>query len=363
MPLLWTRSNWTQLTWSNALSQRLLLQVTHGLGQVRGRIEALSDTLQRQVKADLLAEELAFSAKIDKWRFNDETLGATLRANGHQAGPLSGKMALLALAIAETGRRALVNAESYPNVGQLKSWQPEATLYAGERDSRVPPDWRDDARLTRDEEAGFACLPSAQIDAAMKIFGQILTNNAPHDHAAQAAAMHLMFALIRPFVRANGYVARLMTQVVLQRATPGIPVTVPLSYVLHENREAYFALLGKCAWEASDITDFVVWHHQMMLKAVQRGLVNVRRAEVAQRLKVADRRLSAVQHQAVGLLLARMPAPIGVVDLMGESGRGRSAAFRQLKGLEGLGIVRGSGPAKHRVYALTREWQFEARVI
>ena len=360
MPMIWTTENWLDFTWSAKRVMPVAFDLTAKLGEVRGRIMALPETRRAEVWRDIMASEVIASAKIDKWRIRAPDVVDALTYRGDGAPGRGGVLYERAEGLCQSHYTMLRYPEPGRTLRDVCGLHPEVARLSWSFPG-APMALRDDATLAPEDAPPVACPPSGGVlDQFRRLIGRV---GAPGpDAVSAAAAIHLGVALLRPFARANGVMARLLSQAVLRTHGGEVPIVAPVSAAILDDREGYFAGLGRAAWGSRDITDFVLWHHDRVAKSLRVAEAHIRRAEVHERLGLGRVQVTAKEHTVLTVLVERQE-PMSVRKIAEMTGASRTWLFRLLTGLEARGVVQSEGPAHQRVYHLTRDWRCSARAF
>jgi len=84
---------------------------------------------------------------------------------------------------------------------------------------------------------------------------------------------HLYFVSIHPFEDGNGRIARAISEKALAQAL-GEPSLIALAYTIQQERKSYYDLLER-ANKSNEITEWLIWFSQIIIKAQQNTLQRV----------------------------------------------------------------------------------------
>lgn len=158
---------------------------------------------------------------------------------------------------------------------------------------------------------------------------------------AQAAIAHAQFETVHPFSDGNGRTGRALVGSMLRNKGVTEKVTIPVSSGLLADTPAYFDALG--AYREGDITPIVEMFAESTFRATANGRTlaeDIRsiREEIYAALGRAP--TGGLRHAAE--LLLREPA-VSAQMLMTTTGQSSSAAYRNIKRLEAIGVLKPAG--------------------
>ncbi len=136
--------------------------------------------------------------------------------------------------------------------------------------------WRDDAkgpmqvvsgRLGR-ERVHFEAPPALRLDAEMERFLDWVNGPSVEPSLVRAGLGHLWFVTLHPFEDGNGRIARAIGDLLLARAEGSSRRFYSLSAQIHRERKAYYAILEKTQRGSLDVTEWLAWFLETLLRAV-----------------------------------------------------------------------------------------------
>lgn len=136
--------------------------------------------------------------------------------------------------------------------------------------------WRDDAKgpmqvvsgpLGR-ERVHVEAPPAARLEADMQRFLDWV-NNPPTDPSLIRAGLgHLWFVTLHPFDDGNGRIARAIGDLLLARADGSPQRFYSLSAQIYRERKAYYAILERTQRGSLDVTPWLAWFLEALLRAL-----------------------------------------------------------------------------------------------
>jgi len=102
----------------------------------------------------------------------------------------------------------------------------------------------------------------------MRRFFDWLNGDDGTDPVLKAGIAHFWFIIIHPFDDGNGRIARAITEKLLAASDGSRDRYYSLSTRILTERRKYYALLEKTQYSDGDITEWLVWHIDCLLKAL-----------------------------------------------------------------------------------------------
>lgn len=198
--------------------------------------------------------------------------------------------------------------------------------------------------------------PPGDVPPLMQDYVAWLHLDADHP-VVKAAIAHLELVAIHPFSDGNGRTARALSTLVLQRQGYDFNKLVSLDRNFDLNRLEYFDEISRVAGRnyqrGQDITSWVEYFALQFLTAVDavsNQIVDFRRLleDISPRLRA----VGATDRQIDGIAYALVHGSIRPKDYIRITGLTPAQASRNLKHLETLGVLQGTGYGRSRRYVL-----------
>jgi Fic family protein len=115
--------------------------------------------------------------------------------------------------------------------------------------------------------------PSAErVDHEMKLFLHWLNQETSIDLVLKAAIAHFWFVTIHPFDDGNGRIARAIADLVLARSENSPHRFYSLSTQIQIERKGYYVILEKTQKGTLDITPWIEWFFNCLIRAIDNAL-------------------------------------------------------------------------------------------
>lgn len=369
MKYIWQNKNWTDFSWQSETLLPLLGKARQTQGKILSRVKFLGLNLTREAQAEVLIEEAVQTSAIEGEVLNRDSVRSSVAR--HLGLPQAG------LPRAERQVDGLVDilldaTKNYDKplaAKRLKGWQAALfpTGYSGLHKIRAGQ-WRDaDVQVVSGpigrERIHFQAPPSDKVDQEIKNFfvwwEKSLGNT---EGLLRAAIAHFWFVTIHPFEDGNGRMARVLTDMALAQDEK-LPIRFySISSQIMEERGVYYDVLEKCSKGHSDITAWLVWFLDCLIRAMEKsGTIIAKvlaKAEFWQRhsqtamnerqRKIVNRLLDAGQGQFQGGLTTKK-----YVSLARTS---RATAFREIADLVDKKVLSRNSKSKGRSVSYDLNW-------
>ena len=275
-------TDWFKFSWDRDRTGLILSKIRYEQGRIRGRTDSLNPVMRKEALINALTAECLATAAIEGELFSEaEVKSAVARSlNIRIPGMIPGSSAAQGLAslvcdaCAKTDRK--VNSDFF------QSWHKK--LYLG-----IPSgEWRKEP-LTLEFEDGeislsYPCPSASEIKSLMQAFSSWLQTTDIEPLIIAGIAQFWILS-IHPFADGNGVIARALSQFYLGKSEYGLAVYYSVSKKLFDNKAIYFKELNAAQQGSSDITAWLEWYLEQVLKAVedyrelQREVVNAQNLE------------------------------------------------------------------------------------
>lgn len=275
---VWQQPEWPHWHYDAKRLMPLLAQVHHAQGRLHERLQSLGLDQQGQANLRVLTEDVVKTSEIEGESLNRESvrssiarrlgvdIGALMPADRHVDGVVD-------MVLDATG-----NHQAPLTVQRLFAWH-SGMFPAGQsglRKIRIGA-WRDDAQGPMQVVSGpmhrpkvhFEVPPAHLLDAEVKKFLRWFTVDQQDDPLIKAGLAHLWFVTIHPFDDGNGRVARAVGDMALAHAEHSTHRFYSLSAQIQRERKDYYALLELTQKGDLEVTAWLVWFLECLLRAVQ----------------------------------------------------------------------------------------------
>jgi len=243
-------------------------------GRILGRLDALGFTLRRQSLVNTLADEIRHSAEIEGEKLDAEQVRSSLarRLGIETAGMVHAGRDVEG--IVEMTLDATQKYETPLTEDRLFGWH--AALFPTGRSGmtkivtgayRTQP-MRIVSGPFGKENVHYRAPEAETVPMEMRRFFDWLNGDDGTDPVLKAGIAHFWFIIIHPFDDGNGRIARAITEKLLAASDGSRDRYYSLSTRILTERRKYYALLEKTQYSDGDITEWLVWHIDCLLKAL-----------------------------------------------------------------------------------------------
>lgn len=268
--------NWTDFTWQDAPIAVLLDQVTREQGKLQGRLSLIGFRDKLNGMAESLAGDITYSSEIEGIRLNhDEVRSSVARRLGLETQhfvPSSHYVdGLVAVMV-----NAMENSEQPLTKEILCGWQTAFFPLAYSEGQRIEVGkYRTHGErvvsggyLGRERVHYVAPAPE-RVEAEMEAFIDWFNAEQTLSPVIKSAIAHFRFVTIHPFEDGNGRLSRILGDIILARAEQSHFRFYTISTEINRDKRHYYEVLERTQRGKSDLTDWIVWYLQTLLRAVR----------------------------------------------------------------------------------------------
>ena len=367
---IWQQPDWPGFTWNAERLAPLLRECVQAQGRLMGMASAVGSSLSAQSELDALLQNIVTSSAIEGEQLNVGSVRSSLArrlgldlVDGDRVSQRSEGLAQLMLDATQHFAEPLT-------LDRLLHWHewlfPEQDGDLAARAIRVGALRGDEpmqvvsGRLDK-PTVHFEAPPRQGLERQIEIFLDWFEsgrNQAGLDPLLRAGIAHFWFVTLHPFDDGNGRLTRTITDLALAQGEAQAIRFYAMSASILEDRSGYYRVLENSQKTTLDITEWLEWFLQTLLRSLQRAMTRIesvlgkarfwqahREAELsAEQTKVLNRLLdggkrgleggiSAAQYQAVAKV-SKATATRHLAELLAKGclqrlpGGGRSTRYR-----------------------------------
>ena len=269
-------SNWTDFTWQDPPIALLLDKVTREQGKLQGRLSLIGFQDKLNGMAESLAGDIIYSSEIEGIRLNlDEVRSSVARRLGLEAAhfvPSSHYVDGLVSVMVN----AMEHSEQPITKELLCSWQTAFFPLAHSEGQRIEVGkYRTHGErvvsggyLGR-ERVHYGAPEPERVEAEMESFIDWFNAEQALSPVIKSAIAHFRFVSIHPFEDGNGRLSRILGDIILARAEQSHFRFYTISTEINRDKRHYYEVLERTQRGKSDLTDWIVWYLQTLLRAVR----------------------------------------------------------------------------------------------
>lgn len=350
------RENWTQFRWDNSRVSLLLEQVCRKQGMLYGRLGSLGFYSKLRAMAENMTYDVVYSSEIEGVRMNIDEVRSSI---AHRLGIENVKYTAPSHYI-DSVVGAMLDAvqhyDQYLTKDKLCAWQ--AAFF--------PSGLSDGARIevgkyrTNEEhivsgmfgrEKIHYIAPSPErVEEEMRQFLDWFNSNESESYVIRSAVAHFRFVSIHPFEDGNGRLARILSEILLERGDKDGFRFYNLSSQINKDKNHYYDILERMQRGDGDITEWLVWYLQKLVDAFDdaEALVSTILNKSFFWQKASSVPMTARQMQVLNIFLDGYEAKITSKSWAALAKCSKDTAIRDIQDLIGKNVLREDIPGAKR---------------
>ncbi|MBV7526791.1 MULTISPECIES: Fic family protein [Pseudomonas] len=284
---IWQQPDWPGLTWNAERLAPMLRECVQAQGRLMGMASSVGSSLSAQSELDALLQNIVTSSAIEGEQLNVGSVRSSLARrlglelnDGDNISKRSEGLAQLILDATQHFAEPLT-------LERLLDWHewlfPEQEIGLAAQSIRVGALRGDDpmqvvsGRLDR-PTVHFEAPPrlglERQLDAFLEWFETSRNLSGP-DPLLRAGIAHFWFVTLHPFDDGNGRLTRTITDLALAQGEAQAIRFYAMSASILEDRSGYYRVLETCQKSNTDITVWLEWFLQTLLRSLQQAMARI----------------------------------------------------------------------------------------
>ncbi|CAI9003581.1 Fic family protein [Pseudomonas sp. IT-P218] len=314
---IWQQPDWPSFTWNTERLAPLLRECVQAQGRLTGMVSSVGNSLSAQSELDALLQNIVTSSAIEGEQLNVGSVRSSLarrlgleQLDGNHVSQRSEGLAQLMLDATQHFAEPLT-------LERLLGWHewlfPDQDTDLATRSMRVGALRGDDPmqvvsghldRPTVHFEAPPRQGLERQVDSFLDWF-ESSRNQAGLDPLLRAGVAHFWFVTLHPFDDGNGRLTRAITDLALAQGEAQAIRFYAMSASILEDRSGYYRVLENSQKATLDITEWLEWFLQTLLRSLQQAMARIESVLGKARFWQAHRQsgLSAEQTKVLNRLL------------------------------------------------------------
>lgn len=278
------QNNWPHFTWNNDELLEMLSKVSFAEGSLLGKMESLGFDCRQEAFLDNLTEEITKSSEIEGELLNKDEVRSSIarRLNIHNEKSVSSSHhidGVVEIMIDAThnfdkpltderlcGWHAALFPTGYSGMYKIKT-----ACYRDDKDGPMQVVSNNKGREIVYYEAPNAIL----INDYMNDFFKWINLKDNINPLIKVAISHLWFITIHPFEDGNGRIARAVTEYMLAKAENSSYRFYSMSAQIQKEKNEYYKIFENTQKGTLDVTAWIKWFLEMMLKSIDAAEVTV----------------------------------------------------------------------------------------
>jgi len=272
---IYQESEWPNFDWNREKILEILSKVKFTQGLLLGKMEAIGFNHKEEAILNVLTQDVLKSSEIEGEILDQEQvrssiarrLGLDVGGNIHVDRNVEG--------VVEMMLDATQHYTDSLTKERLIGWQASLfpTGYSGMYEINVGR-FRDDKNgpmqvVSGPIEKRFQAPDASILESEMARFLGWINITTELDGILKAGIAHLWFVTLHPFDDGNGRIARAITDMLLARAENSTQRFYSMSTQIRKERKNYYNILEKTQKGFLDITDWLVWYLECLLRAIE----------------------------------------------------------------------------------------------
>ncbi|NIE76680.1 Fic family protein [Pantoea sp. Ap-967] len=283
---IWQQPDWPDFHWQMDTLTHLLRACTQAQGRLLGMAGAISADEQAQNTLDALLQNIITSSAIEGERLNVESVRSSLarrmglQADGQETARSKGLAELMLDATRSHGEPLSLerllhwHILLFPVSEQLLTAPMRIGELRGEEPMQVVS-----GRIDK-PTVHFEAPPREGLEAQLHRFlcwFNDSQNDVKLDPLLRAGVAHFWFVTLHPFDDGNGRLTRAITDLALTQAQPQSIRLYAMSASILDDRRGYYEILQSSQRAGVDITAWLEWFLQTLLKSIEQALARIER--------------------------------------------------------------------------------------
>lgn len=284
---IWQQPDWPNFNWQAERLGPFLRECVQAQGRLMGMASSVGSSLSAQSELDALLQNIVTSSAIEGEQLNVGSVRSSLArrlglelVDGNNVSQRSEGLAQLMLDATQHFAEPLT-------LERLLDWHewlfPEQETDLAARPIRVGALRGDDpmqvvsGRLDR-PTVHFEAPPRQGLERQLDTFLTWFTasrNQAGLDPLLRAGIAHFWFVTLHPFDDGNGRLTRTITDLALAQGEDQAIRFYAMSASILEDRSGYYRVLETCQKATLDITEWLEWFLQTLLRSLQQAMARI----------------------------------------------------------------------------------------
>lgn len=307
---IYQSESWPHFTWNEQEIQVVLGKVRHLQGKLIGQMSALGFSEKEETILSTLTLDIIKSSEIEGELLNYEQVRSSIarRLGIEYAGMVYSDRNIEG--VVEMMLDATQNCNQPLDDERLFGWH--AALFPSGRSGLHKIDiacYRNGEMQVVSgpmgkEKVHYQAPPPSEVKKEMDLFLLWFNNETKIDPVLKAAIAHFWFIIIHPFDDGNGRIARAISDLLLARSDDSSQRFYSLSNQILVERKVYYDTLQKVQHSNGDITEWLTWFLNCLLKAITNTQATIQ--NVLQKADFWDKHKETVLNSRQRLILNKL---------------------------------------------------------
>ncbi|MFJ2712319.1 Fic family protein [Pseudomonas sp. NPDC087346] len=284
---IWQQPDWPDFNWQAERLAPLLRECVQAQGQLKGMAQSVDGSLSAQSELDALLQNIVTSSAIEGEQLNVGSVRSSLARRLGLEQPAASHVSQRSEGLAQLMLDATRHFDDPLTLGRLFEWHqwlfPEQETGITARSIRIgglrgnEPMQVVSGRIDR-PNVHFEAPPRQGLEEQLATFldwFEASRSQSSLDPLLRAGIAHFWFVTLHPFDDGNGRLTRTITDLALAQGEAQAIRFYAMSASILEDRNGYYRVLESSQKAALDITEWLKWFLQTLLRSLQQAIARI----------------------------------------------------------------------------------------
>jgi Fic family protein len=284
---IWQQPDWPDFNWQAEHLGPLLRECVQAQGQLKGMAQSVDGSLSAQSELDALLQNIVTSSAIEGEQLNVGSVRSSLARRLGLEHPEANHVSQRGEGLAQLMLDATRHFDDPLTLGRLFEWHqwllPEQETGITARSMRIgglrgkEPMQVVSGRIDR-PNVHFEAPPRQGLEEQLATFldwFEASRSQSNLDPLLRAGIAHFWFVTLHPFDDGNGRLTRTITDLALAQGEAQAIRFYAMSASILEDRNGYYRVLESSQKAALDITEWLKWFLQTLLRSLQQAIARI----------------------------------------------------------------------------------------
>lgn len=284
---IWQQPDWPDFNWQAERLGPLLRECVQAQGQLKGMAQSVDGSLSAQSELDALLQNIVTSSAIEGEQLNVGSVRSSLARRLGLEHPEANHVSQRSEGLAQLMLDATRHFDDPLTLGRLFEWHqwlfPEQETGITARSIRIgglrgnEPMQVVSGRIDR-PNVHFEAPPRQGLEEQLATFldwFEASRSQSSLDPLLRAGIAHFWFVTLHPFDDGNGRLTRTITDLALAQGEAQAIRFYAMSASILEDRNGYYRVLESSQKAALDITEWLKWFLQTLLRSLQQAIARI----------------------------------------------------------------------------------------
>ncbi|MBR3830274.1 MAG: Fic family protein [Muribaculaceae bacterium] len=273
---IYEQPDWPNFKWDKDIINSKLIVVNKAVGFLMGRLSAIGFDSQMTAVVDAVAHDIIASCEIEGVELNNNQVRSSIARKLGIELPNSISSSRYIDGIVEMALDATINYSSPISDKRLFGWHNLLfpTGWSGSVKIDVASYRKGEMKVVSGmfgrEKVHYITPPAESVAKEMSHFIEWFNTDSNPSYLKSAIA-HLWFVCIHPFDDGNGRIGRAIADMALSQAENSKMRFFSISNQINKDKKRYYSILEKTQKGNCDITDWLTWYLECMLRSIKQA--------------------------------------------------------------------------------------------